>query len=40
MKTLIALTILALGLSFGIAASVNLASAKTWQEEAFEPKGD
>ena len=40
MKTLIALTILALSLSIGIAASFDAASAKTWQDEAFEPKGD
>ena len=40
MKTLIAMTIIALGLSIGIATSFNAAGAKTWQEEAFEPKGD
>jgi len=39
MKTLIALSILALGLSAGIATSVTPASAKTVAEQAFEPKG-
>ena len=38
MKKLFALAILALGLSVGTIASVNYASAKTWQEEAFSPK--
>ena len=38
MKNLIALAILALGLSAGFVASTSAASAKTWQEEAFSPK--
>jgi len=39
MKNLIALTILALGLSAGIVGSIAPASAKSWQQEAFTPKG-
>lgn len=39
MKSLIALAILALGLSAGLVASVNSASAKTFAETVFEPKG-
>jgi len=39
MKNLFALTLLALGLAFGIAANVNSASAKTLFEEVFEPRG-
>jgi len=39
MKNLIALAIIALGLSAGLVSSINTASAKSWQEETFEPKG-
>jgi len=39
MKNLIALTILALGLSAGIVGSIAPASAKTVADLAFEPKG-
>ena len=39
MKNLIALAILALGLTVGTIASVNTASAASWQQNAFEPKG-
>jgi len=39
MKNLLALAIIALGLSVGFVGSINGASAKTWQEDAFEPKG-
>ena len=39
MKTLFALTILALSLATGMAASSTTAVAKSWQEEAFTPKG-
>ena len=38
MKNLIALTLLALSLTTGTIASVNTASAATWQEETFSPK--
>jgi len=38
MKNLLALAILALGLSAGLIGTINSASALTWQEEAFTPK--
>ena len=39
MKTLFTIAILALGLAISTVASVNTASAKSWQDEAFTPKG-
>ena len=38
MKSLIALAILALGLSAGLVGTTTSASAATWQEIAFSPK--
>ena len=38
MKNLLALTILALGLSAGLVGTINSAGAASWQEEAFSPK--